>query len=153
MNAYFLKRTKRNPNTGCVEWIAGRDYDGYGIAYDGIKSIRAHRFSYALFVGRIPSGKWVLHHCDNPPCVNPEHLFLGTAKTNAEDCSKKHRRPNYNGELNPAAKITRIQALEIRARYKPYVSGSHMYDLASEFGISATSVHAIIHGDKWKSLP
>ena len=74
----------------CVEWRGGRDRDGYGISYVGGRR-GAHRFTWEKTYGKIPDGFCVLHHCDNPPCVNPEHLFLGTNLDNVRDRDAKGR--------------------------------------------------------------
>lgn len=68
-----------------------RNADGYGIVRVGGKLLRAHRRSYELYLGEIPSGMLVLHRCDNPPCVNPDHLFIGNALHNAQDRDMKKR--------------------------------------------------------------
>lgn len=81
-----------NKKTGCWEWQAGKANFGYGkIMVKNEKSRRAHRFMYKLFFGNFPKDKKVLHKCDNPPCVNPAHLFLGSLQDNANDMSKKGR--------------------------------------------------------------
>jgi len=77
---------------GCWEWIGAKDKNGYGIMRIELKSVqRAHRASWIVHKGQIPNQLWVLHKCDNPPCTNPEHLFLGTAKDNSEDMIRKKR--------------------------------------------------------------
>lgn len=79
------------PNTGCVLWTGSLVNDTYGqLSFRG-ESHRAHRASYQAFKGPIPPGLYVLHHCDTPACVKPEHLFLGTAGDNARDCARKGR--------------------------------------------------------------
>ncbi len=81
----------RNPVTGCEEWQHARNSDGYGqIRIEG-KSHGAHRVSYELQVGTIPIGLYVLHACDNPPCIRPEHLWLGTHQDNMRDAAQKGR--------------------------------------------------------------
>lgn len=76
---------------GCWEWCGSRVGAGYGRLIVEGQAIGAHRLAYEVFVGPIPDGLWVLHHCDNPPCVNPDHLFLGTALDNTRDMLAKGR--------------------------------------------------------------
>ena len=78
----------------CWEWHGARTTYGYGQKWDGEKVRYTHRLAYEWAFGKIPKGQLVLHHCDNPPCVNPDHLFLGTHKTNAKDKVNKHRHQN-----------------------------------------------------------
>ena len=88
------------PHLGpCWIWTGAVDKDGYGRpSVERTRRVRAPRISWAWAHGEIPKGKWVLHRCDNPPCVNPDHLFLGTAKDNAQDALAKGR--NYVGSKN-----------------------------------------------------
>lgn len=80
---------------GCWEWKLSLDKDGYGqYSVKGYKIHRAHRWSYSLFKSEIPNKLMVCHHCDNPTCVNPDHLFLGTALDNTKDSQSKDRRPS-----------------------------------------------------------
>lgn len=89
----------RRPDA-CWEWTAARTRDGYGSFWNGEYingvpgspvMVLAHRWAYEQFVGLIPDGLSVLHHCDNPPCVRPDHLFLGTQRVNVHDCIQKGR--------------------------------------------------------------
>ncbi len=86
--------------TDCLEHTTTRDRNGYGVTNVNIGgryyAIKAHRFAYELAFGPIPSGLSVLHHCDNPPCINPAHLFLGTRADNAADKAAKGRVRNGN---------------------------------------------------------
>ena len=87
--------SKVSKSDGCWLWVAFRDRNGYGRFGTSAlnRSTLAHRTSYSLTFGDIPEGMHVLHKCDNPPCVNPDHLFLGTDKDNAQDCKAKGRHP------------------------------------------------------------
>src|SRR6266850_5925539 len=116
----FWPKVKKT--NSCWNWIANLYRDGYGqfnIPIKGIakrrKIIRAHRFSWELHFGKIPKGMLICHHCDNRKCINPEHLFLGTIKDNARDCTLKGRRPhlNHQGENNNSAKLTNADIVTI----------------------------------------
>jgi hypothetical protein len=83
-------------DSGCWEWKAGKDASGYGVLHVDGKQEKAHRFAWKLYRGEIPEhdsyhGMMVCHHCDNPSCVNPEHLFIGLANDNVQDMVKKGR--------------------------------------------------------------
>lgn len=78
-------------SSGCWVWIGHRAKSGYGRIQNKGKKVRSHRLSYETYVGKIPDGMNVLHRCDNPPCINPDHLFLGTHKDNMKDAQNKGR--------------------------------------------------------------
>ena len=132
----------------CWVWTANRDKDGYG----RIGRIRAHRFSYELHNGSIPSGAWVLHHCDNPPCVNPVHLYAGTVTDNNRDTVRRGHHVNappvLRGEQNPRARLSEQQVMEIRTRR---AAGEMGIDLAAEFGVSDRTISMVYLGRVWKS--
>lgn len=92
----FWKFVKRLSNESCWEWLGATDGHGYGAITNTATSspIKAHRLSYEIHYGEIPEGKVICHHCDNPICVNPHHLFAGSPKDNMQDCSAK-------GRINP----------------------------------------------------
>lgn len=90
-NRHVIKK-----DNGCWEWNKKGDFDGYGLIYHNKKYIRAHRVSWIIFNKEIPKALCVLHKCDNPPCTNPSHLFLGTIQDNIKDMDNKNRRrKNY----------------------------------------------------------
>src|SRR5690606_12878457 len=116
------------PNS-CWEWQGSRDADGYGRFTSnrskrlgfGPKSWVASRAAWLIHTGHLPGDLLVCHHCDNPPCVNPAHLFLGTNNDNMRDMNRKGRHPrkaawNPSGETNPRAKMTDEQVIEARRR-------------------------------------
>jgi len=86
----FWEKSKANGH-GCWEWTGSIDKDGYGQIHLHGKTIRAHRFAYMLVNGETPDNKHVLHTCDNPACVNPNHLWLGTNQDNVDDRERKGR--------------------------------------------------------------
>ena len=112
-----IKRYEVNPKTGCWEWFGAITSRGYGSISIAKKIYSAHRVFYQQYVGKIPSGLWVLHKCDNTVCVNPEHLFLGTAGDNARDRAAKGRNANRVGENNFNVRLTEKKVLEIRKLY------------------------------------
>lgn len=146
----FVARFKErmvSVESGCMEWTGERDRCGYGRMRFGNNQYKAaHRLAYQFFVGPIPEGMLVCHRCDNPPCCNPAHLFLGTAKDNSQDMLRKGR--EYRGRHN--AKLSEEQAQEIRSRYRPRESGqANRAALATEYGISVAQVRRIALGLNW----
>lgn len=152
---FWEKVDVRSPDQ-CWEWKATRDSSGYGklSSTHGKSPFKAHRLSYEIHFGNIGEGLFVCHKCDNPPCVNPNHLFLGTPKENILDASKKGRmsRPiiPHRGEGNPSAKLTATAVLDIRERHKnfkiPYTI------LSLELGIHPTTIGKIIRRQTWRHI-
>jgi len=142
--------TKVKKTEYCWLWTAGVNTYGYGkIGLGGRKrgSTHAHRVSWMLHNSKIPKGIFVLHKCDNPLCVNPKHLFLGTAKDNIQDAIKKGRFCS-KGEKNPMAKLTWKKVSSIRRMYK---TGNYLCkDLAKIFHINPTTIYLIVTNKQWK---
>jgi hypothetical protein len=132
--------------TGCVEWTAYRDKDGYGILRVSGKLRRAHRISYERSVGAVPEAMHVLHRCDNPSCINPDHLFLGTNRDNVKDKISKGRDRGIHGTENRHNKLTPEQVIEIRN------STGTQRAVAARYGISGSLVNYIRNGRSWKHL-
>lgn len=116
--------------SGCLEFQGGRDKDGYGWC-QGHGERKAHRLSYVLTHGPIPDGMMVRHKCDNPCCVNPDHLLLGTASDNMKDRSSRGRHPV--GAKASQTKLTPEQRQEIKRRKQ---AGEVQRRLAEEFNVS-----------------
>lgn len=129
--------------TRCWEWMASRQYKGYGEVKWGMRKEKSHRVAWMLTYGEIPDNLWVLHHCDNPPCCNPLHLFLGTHQDNVDDREKKGRNVPPIGEKNGNHKLTDKQVYEIR---KLYATGKETYRSISRiFGIDSSYVADIVN--------
>lgn len=137
--------------SGCWLWTGSLSSRGYGRikvkpeSGGKAKNKPAHRISYEAFNGPIPAGMFVCHKCDTRPCVNPAHLFAGTPMDNVTDMFRKGRAKKSHGELNPAAKLTADQAIEI------FASQDALPDISSRYGVSLTSVVSIKNGSQWAS--
>ena len=122
----------------CWIWTGAKCLKGYGYFNMGNKiTRRAHKASYLLFKGIIPKGLFVCHECDNPSCVNPDHLWLGTPLDNVHDMLTKGRDNYLHGEAIHTAKITREQVEEIRS------SPLHYTELMEQYNLSRSQVYKI----------
>lgn len=134
------------PNTGCWIWTGSIGKLGYGrFAYKG-KNLMAYRVSYAFHKGEIPKGLHVCHSCDNPMCVNPDHLFLGTPKDNMTDRKNKGRNACQKGELNGNSKLTKEQVMVIRS------STSHPNELGKIYGVAPQHIIKIKKLKAWTHI-
>ena len=120
------------PNTGCWIWLKFLDKDGYGFIRDNGVRHRAHRYSFLKHNGDIPKGHVVCHSCDNPTCVNPEHLFSGTKKDNTQDMLKKGRngRTGTKGEKNPKTTLKERDVISIIKSSSTYRELSKLYNVS-----------------------
>lgn len=177
---FWSKVDKNGPvipyvGTPCWTWIAYKNPLGYGV-FNADKINSAHRFSYELHYGKIPEGMLVCHKCDNPSCVNPEHLFLGTDKDNMIDRDKKGRRknlrkgdnhfyhihpeksyfsrekfvPKARGEKHGMAVLTEEKVIEIREIYSKHEMS--FPKLAKKYGVGMTTIWHIVKRDTWKHI-
>lgn len=136
---------------GCWTWSErGRDKDGYGVfTVRHGKTARAHRFSYELEHGPLPKGVMVLHSCDNPPCVRPDHLFTGDAVINNRDCIAKGRGNRARGERVAGSKLTAEDVRSVRAMR----AGGVSHDvIAAKFGVCRASVTLLLNGATWSHV-
>lgn len=144
----FWRRVEKTE--GCWYWRGALDRPGYGMTGFGGTGNKAHRFSYELHYGPIPNGLLVCHKCDNPPCVNPEHLFVGTNADNIADMIAKGRAAIRKGELHHKAKLKDADVLSIRERYSQ--GGMPERGLATIYGVSSSTIDDIVHYRRWKHI-
>lgn len=143
--------TKAQRKGDCLVWIGDRDQRGYGVIRLNGRRQKAHRVSYSLHVGPIPAGMVVRHACDNPSCVDPMHLLLGTQLQNVEDMLQRGRATRLKGEHNPGAQLTAQQVAQIRARHQPRHPTHSGHALALEFGVSESTISLVVRGRRHPS--
>jgi hypothetical protein len=172
----FWKKVEKSER--CWTWMGNKGRGGYGQFRVGSKMVRSHRFSWMEVHGSISEDLFVCHTCDNPSCVRPDHLFLGTAADNSNDKvakgrqaqgdntiyrkypekrmigdknpSRSHPESHPRGERHGMAKITESDVLKIR---EMYATGEHTQrNLAKQFGVTQTLVHFIVKRLKWAHI-
>ncbi len=138
----FLLGRRESGNDKCWLWTRSKKNSGYGQVMCSGKNYRAHQIAFLIHYREIPTGMCVLHRCDTPSCVNPNHLFLGTQKTNVQDMVRKKR--NIFGERHKNAKLSAKQVSEILD------SCATNAQIAMRYGVSRTLVGKIKGGERWK---
>lgn len=139
----------------CWEVLPATARGGYARLEVAGRSQYAHRLSWELFQGPVPDGLCVLHRCDNPPCVNPAHLFLGTIVDNNRDRTEKGRTSRHGaprGEANPRARLTEAAVLAIRAEYRSFDRQRSIRALGRRYGVSSATVREVVKGVRWRHV-
>ncbi len=152
--ADFWSKVRKGAPDECWEWQAGRTVQsgnrgpaGYGVFSYQNRRVGAHRWSWEYANGPIPEGMSVCHTCDNPPCVNPAHLFVGDAFANMGDAAAKGRMPS--GERNDRAVLTEADVREIRALRR---AGVPYKVLVARFGVTDGNIGHIVTGRSWRGV-
>lgn len=137
----------RRPELGpCWEWNGGKYESGYGqVSTPDGRSKVAHRMAYLAWVGPLEDGQYACHRCDNPPCMNPAHIFAGTHKENMEDCANKDR--NVHGEKTPWSKLTENDVRNIRTAYA--TGEFSQRELGEAYGVSQSNISFAVRGRTW----
>lgn len=146
-----------NDPVACWEWGGALHGKGTLVCYGSVwingKKWKTHRLSYFLTHGEIPEGMFVCHHCDNPKCVRPDHLFLGTSKDNHADMISKGRENKERGEDRYNATLTESDVKAIRASYsfrgRTGLSGKQ---LSQKYGVNRSMISAILKRKRWKHV-
>lgn len=139
-----------NPAIGeCWVWLRDRMATGYGVLkYNGKKNTYAHRVSFLLSRGHWPENH-ACHHCDNPSCVRPDHLFDGTDADNHADKARKGRQPPARGGNIPWA-TAKLNAQSIQQSLFMMVDGLDCSQIASRLGVSPTTIRSVANGKRWR---
>jgi len=150
VNKRFFSKTHRNDETGCIEWTAAKNARGYGKFSVNGGWVMAHRFAFEIENEKIPAGKFVLHHCDNPSCVNVEHLYAGSTKNNAMDREARNRGNHAYGTGHGRNKLLESQVFEIRDAFD---TGKYSFrKLGRIYGTDGKSIADIVDRKNWKHL-
>lgn len=139
---------KKGPSD-CWNWMGSRDKNGYGRFNPkvGENPVLSHRYAWMDFYGRLPDD-CLLHKCDNPSCVNPDHLFEGDRMDNVKDMMAKGRMPR--GEKRGHAKLDKEKVVAILCML---IAGKSAYSLAKLYGVTQSVIYGIKNGEKWKHIP
>jgi hypothetical protein len=146
--AWLFERSMPVPECGCWIWMGATNGErGYGSVNIGKKLVGAHRLSWEIHNGSIPKGQHVLHKCDTPLCVNPEHLFLGTHTDNMRDKYRKRREGDWRGTRNGKARLTSDDVRTIRN------SSLSQAELSRRIGVSPATINHVLRGRSWSHVP
>jgi len=144
----FWKRVKKSE--GCWIWTGSLDGQGYGQVKVERRNMKATRVAYELAYGPSDRSLFMCHHCDNPACVRPEHLYPGTRKQNMLDMHLRRR--STWGERSAHAKLTEVQIAEIRQRLRDNPGRGIQTRIAKEFGVRQDHISRIASGQRWGNL-
>lgn len=157
----FYQGFSEGPPGECWNWTKSVDSSGYGQVKHLGKILKAHRISYEVHVGKIPDGLCVLHKCDNPSCVNPNHLRVGTKLDNTRDMISKGRArfkegtgaiDPLRGEDNPGSVLTESQVAYIRRVYIARHPQFGQCALARKFSVSQGTIHRVVYRKCWNHV-
>ena len=148
----FLSYINKDCKNNCWEWMASSDQNGYGVFWLKDRLHKAPRASWMLLVGDIPSGMNICHHCDNPSCVNPSHLFLGTQADNVRDMVNKGRNKGGPGaKLGQSHHMAKLNEDLIIAARQRISNGEKLTHIAKEYGCNHSTLSVAVRGKTWPS--
>lgn len=146
-NLRFMSKVRFDGD--CWIWTASKNYDGYGTFRTGNSIVKAHRFAFEQAnATKIEHKKLILHKCDTPSCVNPNHLFMGTQSDNMQDMATKNRGvfPNQIGSAHSRAKLNDSDVVQILSEKSSHIN------LAKKYGVSRSTISMIKSGKNWKHI-
>lgn len=154
---FWSKVSHPRLDSDCWNWSASKNNMGYGQIRFWGKTFTAHRIAWLIANGPIPSDICICHRCDNPACVNPSHLFLGTQTDNLHDMIAKRRHGSHlhperrpRGEAHKRAKLTDSEVIGIRDCYK--AGGISQSKIAAQYGVTRSAISLITRRKKWTHI-
>lgn len=153
---FWLNVDKSRGQRSCWLWKGHIKNSGYGVISINTIELKVHRVSYFLAHGRIDDSLMMLHTCDVRRCVNPAHLYQGTAQDNATDMSRRGHVAKLCGEANGKAKLTRQQVKSIKKLLKDKADGRcdlYLYQIAQLYGVSPATISYLKNGGRWDHVP
>lgn len=153
-DSFWSKVNIKDNSRECWEWMGAKKPKGYGNVRINRKYLLSHRVAFEIVNGKIPDGYIVCHICDNPSCCNPNHLMLGTHKSNVADMLIKNRQKKYSYatrmEKNVNAKLTKEKVMEIRNLYENKIL--NQYELAKKYSVSQTCIGYVVRRKTWTEI-
>jgi HNH endonuclease len=149
---FWARISKSSDTSECWSWQGSTAPFGYGQIFYMKKKFAAHRLSWEIHFGPIPTDLLVCHKCDNPPCCNPEHLFLGNNSTNSLDMHAKGRASIVNGEDNGHALLTEDEVRTIRRLYAFRKRGRTAREIAERYSVSPAVIYDAVHRRTWAHI-
>lgn len=146
---FFSNIKKEEGGIGCWVWTGLASKQGYGRMTIKKRQKLAHRYSWEIHIGEIPDEMFVCHRCDNPTCVNPDHLFVGSRADNVKDMHEKNRNRDDRGSKHPMAKLNEDKVIQIRKKIN---NGDRQIDLAKEYDVHPMTISNIKNRKKWKHI-
>ncbi len=145
----FVRLINIGDREECWEWVGTRPSGAYGHFSIKAKAVKAHRWVYELCCGPIPEGMVIRHKCDNPSCVNPLHLTVGTHQDNINDRQERRRWADRQGEKHPLRKVSEADVHQIRRAAN---LGEPQKSIAQRFGIGSGQVGKIVRRENWSHI-
>jgi len=148
-NSFYARVGLPTTEDGCMEWLGHKNHGGYGQLSVHKKMMASHRLSYLMHNGPIPDGMFVCHKCDNPACLRPDHLWLGTCQDNTNDKVNKNRQARSRGEKSSKAKLKETDVIEILEKIRGGYTDEY---IAAAYKVTPITIKRIRRNKTWQCV-